>query len=95
MVNKAKLQIPISEELNQQLKEKAREIGLSSTDIARLLLTNFANGKLSISFIEANKENSADEDLEYIIAKTIAEYKQGKTRKINCSKSIHKQLMEE
>jgi len=42
-------QLPISEALNEKLKQRAEETNFISTNkIARLLLTNFANKKLNI-----------------------------------------------
>ncbi len=92
-----KLQIPISRKLNTQLKEKAEEMGLSSvTDIARMLLTNFASGKLTFAFIpEAKEPEIASAALEAIIAKGLEEYKQGKTKKLDLSKPMHEQLCED
>ena len=52
MTYQLKLQIPISEELNNKLKKKAKEVGFSSVnEIARLLLTNFVKNNLVISFV--------------------------------------------
>ncbi len=92
-----KLQIPISRKLNTMLKTKAEELGLNSvTDIARMLLTNFASGKISLSFTPERREDEiATEALEKIIAKGLEEYKQGKTKKLNFKKPLHDQLMED
>ena len=97
MAYQLKLQIPISEELNNKLKKKAKEIGFSSVnEIARLLLTNFVNGNLVVSFLsklETKETKSDNEDLKKIIADGLIEYKEGKTKSLDFSKSIHKQLI--
>ena len=92
-----KLQVPISEELNNKLKRKAKEVGFSSVnEIVRLLLTNFVNNNLVISFVsKIDNEYSDKEKLKQIIAEGLIEYKEGKTKKLDFSKSIHKQLMED
>ncbi len=92
-----KLQVPISEELNNKLKKKAKEVGFSSVnEIVRLLLTNFVNNNLVISFVnKLDDEYSEKEKLKQIIAEGILEYNEGKTKKLDFSKSIHKQLMED
>ena len=98
MAYQFKLQVPISEELNQKLKNKADEVGFSSVnEIARLLLTNFANGNLSLSFTEKppKEELTISKELEAVIKKGISDYKKGKTKKLDFSKSIHEQLMED
>ncbi|MEB3314863.1 MAG: hypothetical protein VKK32_01440 [Candidatus Melainabacteria bacterium] len=98
MAYQFKLQVPISEELNQKLKNKANEVGFSSVnEIARLLLTNFANGNLSLSFTEKppKEELTISKELEAVIKKGISDYKKGKTKKLDFSKSIHEQLMED
>lgn len=98
MAYQFKLQVPISQELNTKLKKKSKEIGFSSVnDVVRLLLTNFANGNLSLSFVESKSSpvELADEDLEKIIALGLSEYNRGKTKKIKFSSSIHEQLMED
>lgn len=93
MAYQFKLQVPISESLNKKLKERAEEIGFSSVnEIARLLLTNFANKKLNISFIEPSTETASPE-LEKIIEAGLKEYKARKTKKLNPKKSFHEQLM--
>lgn len=107
MAYQFKLQVPISKELNEQLKLKAKEVGFNSVnDIARLLLTNFAKGNLGISFIEkplAKKKRKSsiedfslnEEELEEIIAQGIAEYEANKTKEVDFSKSVHEQLIQE
>lgn len=98
MAYQFKLQVPISEELNQKLKNKANEVGFTSVnEIARLLLTNFANGNLSLSFTEKapKEELTISKELEAVIKKGISDYKKGKTKRIDFSKSIHEQLMED
>jgi hypothetical protein len=98
MAYQFKLQVPISEELNKKLKNKANEVGFSSVnEIARLLLTNFANGNLSLSFTEKRpkEELTINKELEAVIKKGISDYKKGKTKKLDFSKSIHEQLMED
>jgi hypothetical protein len=98
MAYQFKLQVPISEELNKKLKNKANEVGFSSVnEIARLLLTNFANGNLSLSFTEKppREELNINKELEAVIKKGISDYKKGKTKKLDFSKSIHEQLMED
>jgi hypothetical protein len=98
MAYQFKLQVPISEELNKKLKNKANEVGFSSVnEIARLLLTNFANGNLSLSFTEKppKEELTISKELEAVIKKGISDYKNGKTKKLDFSKSIHEQLMED
>jgi hypothetical protein len=98
MAYQFKLQVPISEELNKKLKNKAYEVGFSSVnEIARLLLTNFANGNLSLSFTEKRpkEELTISKELEAVIKKGISDYKKGKTKKLDFSKSIHEQLMED
>lgn len=91
-----KLQIPISFELKEKLKQKAKQIGFSSVnEVARLLLTNFAKGSLNISFIFNPKEEISDEELKNVVTEGISEYKKGKTKKLNFSKNIHDQLMED
>lgn len=106
MAYQFKLQVPISKELNEELKLKAKEVGFNSVnDIARLLLTNFAKGNLGISFIERPRKKKSklfnegfdlsEEELEEIIAQGIAEYEANKTQKIDFSKPVHKQLTQE
>jgi hypothetical protein len=97
MAYQFKLQVPISEELNDRLKKKSKQIGFSSVnEVARLLLTNFVNGNLSLSFVESKPaENIPNEELEKIIAKGISEYNKSKTKKLNLSKSVHQQLLED
>lgn len=94
-----KLQVPISEELNEKLKKKSKQIGFSSVnEVARLLLTNFANGNLSLSFVESKPSSSNYEnidELEKIVLEGLREYKSGKTKRLDLSKSISKQLLEE
>ncbi len=92
-----KLQIPISRKLNAKLKDMAEDMGLSSvTDIARMLLTGFAAGKINLAFIPETREPEiASAALEQIIAKGLEEYKQGKTKKLDFSKPLHEQLCED
>ncbi len=92
-----KLQVPISEDLNTKLKKKAKQVGFSSVnEVVRLLITNFANGNLSLSFTETKaKDEIATKQLEKIIALGLEEYNKGKTKKINLSKPIHEQLLED
>lgn len=91
MAYQFKLQVPISEELNEKLKEKSKQVGFSSVNqVARLLLTSFVNGDLNLSFTN----NDKDSDLEKIIAAGIAEYENAKTKTLDLSKSIHEQLQE-
>ena len=93
MAYQFKLQIPISEELNEKLKQKSKQIGFSSVNqVARLLLNSFVNGDLNFSFTSSNK--NFDSDLEKIIAAGIEEYNNGKTKELDLSKSIHEQLQE-
>lgn len=94
MTYQLKLQVPISETLNNKLKKKAEEIGFSSVnEVVRILLTNFINGNLVLSFTTKSTESNTEE-LKDIIARGLIEYKQGKTKKIDFSKSVHKQLLE-
>lgn len=100
MAYQFKLQVPISKELNEKLKYKAKEVGFGSVnDVARLLLTNFANGNLFVSFfsnpstIPASKENI--EELERIITEGMMEYKQGKAKSLDLAKPISKQLLKD
>ncbi len=97
MTYQLKLQVPISEELNNKLKKKAKEVGFSSVnEIVRLLLTNFVNNNLVISFVsKLGFENSNVDNLKQIIAEGLVEYKEGKTKKLNFSKSLHSQLVED
>ena len=101
MAYQFKLQVPISEDLNQQLKTKDKEIGFSSVnEIARLLLTNFANGNIFLSFMSNSTPSYAlspeeQKDLESIVAEGIKEYKEGKTKKLDFSKPLTEQLIEE
>lgn len=54
MVYQFKLQVPVSRELNKRLKKRAKEVGFSSvSDVARLLLTQFAQGDLVVSFMNS------------------------------------------
>ncbi|MCE2928340.1 MAG: hypothetical protein LW817_01765 [Candidatus Caenarcaniphilales bacterium] len=93
MAYQFKLQIPIAQDLNNKLKKKASELGFGSiTDIARLLLTNFANGNLVISFNNPEPQEKLS-NLDLLLAESILEQKSGKTKKINLSKNIHDQLM--
>ncbi len=96
MAYQFKLQVPISEELNKKLKKKAKEVGFSSVnEVARLLLTNFADGNLGISFVEpGRKVEYASPELEEIIAQGMKEYREGKTIRLDPSRSFHEQLME-
>lgn len=92
-----KLQVPISKDLNEKLKHKAKEVGFGSVnDVARLLLTNFANGNLLVSFLSNQSsykvENS--KELEKIVAEGMAEHKRGETKILDLSKPISKQLLE-
>ncbi len=100
MVYQFKLQVPISKELNKKLKHKAKEVGFGSVnDVVRLLLTNFADGNLLVSFATkpiptyVNDENI--EELENIVAEGMAEYERGETKTLDFSKSISKQLLED
>jgi len=97
MSKEAKLQIPISTKLKSDLESKADEIGLSSVnELARLILTYFINSNLNISFSSLLKDEYyeiADEELEKAIKEGIEEHKQGKTRTLDFSRSIHDQLM--
>ncbi len=97
MTYQLKLQVPISEELNNKLKKKAKEVGFSSVnEIVRLLLTNFVNNNLVISFVsKLSGENSNKENLKQIIAEGLVEYKEGKTKKLNFSKPLYSQLVED
>jgi hypothetical protein len=93
MAYQFKLQVPISEELNEKLKEKSQQVGFSSVNqVARLLLTSFVNGDLNLSF--TNSDKNTNSDLEKIIAAGIAEYENTKTKTLDLSKSIHEQLQE-
>ncbi|OGI08110.1 MAG: hypothetical protein A3F80_05845 [Candidatus Melainabacteria bacterium RIFCSPLOWO2_12_FULL_35_11] len=52
----------------------------------RLLLTNFVNNNLVISFVsKLGFENSNVDNLKQIIAEGLIEYKEGKTKKLNFS----------
>ena len=99
MTYQFKLQIPITRELKESLKQKAEEIGFSSVnEIVRLLITNFAKGNLNISFIPRAKdviEEIKETDLKSLIAEGLVEYKKGKTKKLDFSKSLHDQLIED
>ena len=99
MTYQFKLQIPITRELKEMLKQKAEEIGFSSVnEIVRLLITNFAKGNLNISFVPRSKdivEEINETNFKNIIAEGLVEYKKGKTRKLDFSKSLHDQLMED
>ena len=99
MAYQFKLQIPITRELKEMLKEKAEEIGFSSVnEIVRLLITNFAKGNLNISFVHKSKdliEKINEIDLKNVIAEGLVEYKKGKTKKLDFSKSLHEQLIED
>ncbi|MEB3316096.1 MAG: hypothetical protein VKK32_07785 [Candidatus Melainabacteria bacterium] len=64
----------------------------SVNEIARLLLTNFANKKLNISFIETPME-TAYQELKKTIEEGLKEYKAKKTKKLNPKKSFHEQLI--
>lgn len=58
MVYQFKLQVPVSRELNKRLKKRAKEVGFSSvSDVARLLLTQFAQGDLVVSFMNSSLVN--------------------------------------
>ena len=99
MAYQFKLQVPISEELNKKLKKKVKQVGFSSVnEVARLLLSNFASGKLAISFSFAEPEEKveiASKELEAIIAQSIAEHKAGKLKSLDFSKPLHEQLVGE
>ena len=99
MTYQFKLQIPITFELKEKLKQKAEEIGFSSVnEIVRLLLTNFAKGNLNLSLVYKPKDiiqETNETDLKNIIAEGLVEYKKGKTKKLDFSKSIHDQLIED
>jgi len=96
MANQFKLQIPITLELKEKLKQKAEEIGFSSiSDIVRLLITNFAKGNLNLSLVYKPKEIAEETDLKSIVAEGLVEYKKGKTKKLDFSKSLHDQFMED
>lgn len=90
MAYQFKLQVPISRELNEKLKTKVSEIGFSSVnDIVRLLLTNFANGKLSFEFV--NKPDYPQYnvmELEKVLEAGMKEYEEGKTRELDVSAGI-------
>jgi hypothetical protein len=98
MVYQFKLQIPISRELNKKLKSRVAKTGLSSVnDVARLLLTSYADGDLDISVV---KNTPGDNwlgydltELDAIVAQGMAEHKAGKTKSLDFSKNIHEQLM--
>lgn len=99
MTYQFKLQIPISRDLKELLREKAEEVGFSSVnELIRLLITNFAKGNLNLSFIYKPKdvfEGTNETDLKNIIAEGLVEYKKGKTKKLDFSKSLHDQLVED
>lgn len=55
-----KLQVAISKELNEKLKERVTEVGLNSVaDIARMLLTNFANRKMELVFVDRSLQRQS------------------------------------
>ena len=83
-----KLQIPISEDLNKQLKEKVKELGFSSiSEATRFLLINLVNGNLSIGF--SGKALRRNDDLENLILESVKEQKDGKTKKLDFTKPLH------
>ena len=86
-----KLQVPISKELNEQLKEKIKDAGFSSiNEVVRFLLTNFANGKLGIAFTNQQQEMNYEE----LLLEGLNEYRRGETIPLDPSKNINEQLME-
>ena len=99
MTYQFKLQIPITRELKETLKQKAEEIGFSSVnEIVRLLITNFAKGKLNLSFVYKSKnisEEASEINLKNAIAEGLVEYKKNKTKNLDFSKSLHEQLIED
>ena len=99
MAYQFKLQIPINLALKEKLRQKAEEIGFSSVnEIVRLLITNFAKGNLNLSFVYKSRDISEEideTDLKNIIASGLVEYKKGETKKLDFSKSLHDQLLED
>lgn len=98
MAYQFKLQVPISKELNEKLKVKVAEVGLNSVnDIVRMLLTGFANGNLGLSFVTQEPEVmlAEGEELDKLVEAANLEYEQGKTRTLDLSKDITKQIMED
>jgi len=89
-----KLQIPIPQDLNKQLKEKVKELGFSSiSEATRFLLINLVNGNLSIGF--SGKALERDDDLENLVLEAVKEQKDGKTKKLDFTKPLHKQITED
>lgn len=97
MADKYKLQIPISNELNERLKKKSQAVGFSSvTEIARVLLTNFANGNILLSLVGNNQEKYSTElsELDQLVSQALLEHEQGETRKLNFDKPLKQQLID-
>jgi small nuclear ribonucleoprotein (snRNP)-like protein len=89
-----KLQIPIPEDLNKQLKEKVKELGFSSiSEATRFLLINLVNGNLSIGF--SGKALHRNDDLENLVLESVKEQKDGKTKKLDFTKPLHNQIIED
>jgi len=91
-----KLQIPIPEELNKQLRDKVKELGFSSvSEATRFLLVNFVNGNLSVGFFGKQSSNGENwGDIEEILREALQEQKEGRTQRLDSSRPIHQQIME-
>ncbi|MDA0772509.1 MAG: hypothetical protein O3C63_06155 [Cyanobacteria bacterium] len=80
-----KLQIPISKDLNEKLKMKVEEIGLNSvSDIARMLLTSFANGKLELVFVDRSERILRQGELSTIVSQDMETVQDKLKPKENC-----------
>ncbi len=96
MAYQFKLQVPISKKLNDMARAKAEELGFSSlNEVVRLFIANFAKGKLPISFAPVNPHTENLEELEKLVAEARAEYERGETKRIDFSRPISEQLLED
>ena len=78
--------------LIQYYNKKIKELGFSSvSEITRFLLTNLVNGNLSIGFSNQPSQNI---EIEKMIIEGLKEYEEGKTQKLDFSRPLHEQILE-
>jgi hypothetical protein len=89
MSQSKKLQIPLSSKLKEAFRKKTEEYGFSSANEAlRLLIHNFVNGQIVLSFnAQDNTIPALDLRSERRLARNIAEIRKGKVKVIDYSKN--------
>ena len=94
MHKKDRVQIPITAEKKALLEAKSIQLGFDSvTDSVRYLINCFLNGKINIS-ISPEKIEIPDKETEIAIIESLLERAKGKTKKLDSSKNLHKQIMQ-